>query len=97
MWHWQIKNCCFHYKADLKQNFLSELENLIEYSASVLSVIEVLSNLCAGPLLRTNISLFLLSIWADELLPTPKITRKLLQSKFWNQEGKWESKLMSYS
>ena len=70
-----MKNCCFHYNEEFKQNRFCNLEKLIEYSAS--AVIFVSSNLCVGPLPRTEISFLLLSIWTDELLSTPKITTLL--------------------
>ena len=49
--HEQMKNCCFHYNEEFKQNRFCNLEKLIEYSAS--AVIFVSSNLCVGPLPRT--------------------------------------------
>ena len=70
-----MKNCCFHYNEEFKQNHFCNLEKLIEYSAS--AVIFVSSNLCVEPLPRTEISFLLLSIWTDELLSTPKITALL--------------------
>ena len=70
-----MKNCCFHYNEEFKQNRFCNLEKLIEYSAS--AVIFVSSNLCVEPLARTEITFLLLSIWTDELLSTPKITTLL--------------------
>ena len=52
---------------------------LIEYFAS--TVIFVSSNFSVGPLLRTGISFFFLSIWTDEIFPAPKITTFSPQSK----------------
>ena len=64
-----MKNCCFHYNEEFKQNRFCNLEKLIEYSASAVIFV--------GPLPRTEISFLLLSIWTDELLSTPKITTLL--------------------
>ena len=54
---------------ELKQNFLCDLEKLIEYLAFV------------GSSSKTNISFFLLSICTDEPLCTPKIIKFLPQLK----------------
>ena len=48
----------------IMQNFLFDLEKLIEYSPSVGTVVS--SNPCVGPLPRIKISLFLLSVWTYE-------------------------------
>ena len=48
---------------------------LIKYIFSALSVC---SNPCVGPFPRIKISFFLLSIFADEFISTPKIIRFLL-------------------
>ena len=81
-----MKNCCFHYNEEFKQNRFCNLEKIIEYSAS--AVIFGSSNLCVGPLPRTEISFLLLSIWTDELLSTPKITTFLCRSKLWYEKIK---------
>ena len=52
------------------QNFVFFLVKLIEYIFSALSVY---SNPCVGPLPRIKMSFFLLSIFADELISTPKV------------------------
>ena len=57
-------------KNKLKQNFVFFLVKLIQYSFSTLSVC---SNPCVGPLPRIKMSFFLLSIFDDELISTPKI------------------------
>ena len=56
----------------LKQNFIFDLEKLIEYWASAVNLVS--SNPCVGPLLRIQkTSSFLLSICTDELILTQKI------------------------
>ena len=50
----------------LKKNRLFDLKKLIEYWASAIKV--VLSDPCVGPLPIIKISLYLLSIYADELI-----------------------------
>ena len=44
---------------------------LIGYLASAVNVVS--SNLCVGPSLRIKISVFLLSIFTDQLISAPKI------------------------
>ena len=77
-----------------KQNLLCNLEKLIEYSDFAVKV--VLSNRCAGPLPRIKLSLFLLSIIIDELIPTPKIMAFLHQSEFGIEKNERESKPIQY-
>ena len=43
----------------------------------IYSAVNVCSSPCVGPFPITNMYFFLLSIWADELISTPKI------NKFW--------------
>ena len=72
----------------LKQNFVSDVEKFIEYSAS--AVIVVSSNPCGRPLPRTKISFVLLSTRTDELWPTLKITTFLSHSKFGTEKSERE-------
>ena len=44
----------------LKQNFLCDLEKLIEYFASAVNVVS--SNLCVGPSSRIKMSFFVVNI-----------------------------------
>ena len=39
----------------------------------IFSAVSICSNPCVGHFPRTNMSFFLLSIWAEELISTPKI------------------------
>ena len=78
----------------LKQNFLCDLEKLIEYLAS--AVIAVSSNFYIGPSPRTNIPFFLLSVCTDELLSTSKITTFLSQSKPWYEKSERKSNSIPY-
>ena len=55
----------------LKKNRLFDLKKLIEYWASAIKV--VLSDPCVGPLPIIKIPLYLLSIYADELISAPEI------------------------
>ena len=54
----------------LRQNFFPVTIKLIEYIFSALSVC---SSPCVGPSLKIKIYFFLLSIFVDELMSTPKI------------------------
>ena len=63
----------------LKQNFLCDLEKLIEYSALAVNVVPFNSRV--GPLPKITISFLLLSICTNELISTKKKTF-LPQSKF---------------
>ena len=54
----------------LKQNVFFVTVKLIAY---VFSAVKVCSNPCVGPFRRTNMSYFLLSMCAEELISTPKI------------------------
>ena len=56
----------------LKQNFLFDLEKLIEYWVSVVNVVS--SYPCVGPLPRVKISFPLSSVWSNEPISTPKMT-----------------------
>ena len=57
-------------QAFIMQNVLLFSVKLIEY---IFSAASVSSNLCVGLLPRIEISFFLLSIFVDELISTPKI------------------------
>ena len=76
------------------KNVLCDFKKLIEYSASSVTVVS--SNLCVEPLPRTKIYTFLLSIWTNELLSTPKITTFLPQSKFGTAKSERESNPIPY-
>ena len=54
-----------------KQNFLFDLEKLIEYWASAVNVVS--TDPCVSPLPRIKISFHWLSTWRDELISTPKM------------------------
>ena len=71
------------------QTLFFDLEKFIEYSVS--AVILVSSYPCLGPLPRTKISFFLLSICSDELLSAQKIITFLPQSKFGSEKSERES------
>ena len=76
------------------KNFLWDLEQLIEYSTSAYIVVS--SNPSFGPFPRTKISFFLLPIWTDNLLATPKITTFLPQLKFGAEKSERESNPILY-
>ena len=73
---------------------MRNLEKLIVYIASAIIVVSF--NLCLGPLPRTKISSFLISICMDELLPNPKITLSH-QSKSEKEKSEQEWNPVSYS
>ena len=64
------------------------------YFASVVNV--VTSNPCAGPLPRIKISFLLLSIWADELISTPRMITFLSTLPSGKEYSPQESNLMPW-
>ena len=86
---------CIHKKlllplwCKLKQDFLLDLEKLIEYWASAANVVS--SNLCVGHLPRIKIYVFSLSICTDELISTPKIMKFLPMLPSGNDNSERES------
>ena len=82
------KKLLFPLSCRLKQNFLPDIEKLIEYFASTVIVLSFY--LRVGPSPRTNMYFFLLSICIDELLSTPKITTFLPQSKLGSEKSEQE-------
>ena len=64
-----MNNYLLHYNSDLNK-ILYFLVKLIQYIFSALSVF---SNPCVGPIPRIEMPFFLLSIFVDELISTPKI------------------------
>ena len=68
---------------------------LIGYLASAVNVVS--SNPCAVPLLIINTILFLLSIWTDEPISTPKIINFFLMLSSVNGNSERESNAMPQS
>ena len=81
-------------KCRLKQKCLFSLEKLIEYSTS--AVIVVSSNPCVGPLPRTKISFFLLSICTDRLMNYSKNNNTFTSIKTWKWKKQTRIKPISW-
>ena len=77
-----------------KQNFLFDLEKLIENWAFAVNVVS--SNYCVGPKPRIKISFFLLSICTDELMSTPKTMTFLPTIPSQNENSEHESNPIPY-
>ena len=77
-----------------KQNFLFDLEKLIEHWAFAVNVVS--SNYCVGPKPRIKISFFLLSICTDELMSTPKTMTFLPTIPSQNENSEHESNPIPY-
>ena len=77
----------------LKQNFFPFTVKLIEYIFSALSVC---SSPCVAPSLKIKIYLFLLSIFVDELISTPKIITILPNPVPGNEKLPWLSNPIPY-
>ena len=82
------------WKWRFKQNFLYDLEKLIQYSATAVNVVSSKSRV--GPLTRIKVSLFLLWTCTDELISTPKITIFLPPKKFGIGKRERESNRVPY-
>ena len=65
-----INNYLLHYNVNLNKILFFFSVKLIEY---IFSALRVVSNPCVGPIPRIKMSFFLLSIFVDELISTPKI------------------------